>query len=249
MNENEVTVNPVGYKVFKVNFLQTVSLDICFNNKGLISDNYEERLKDYLLGVFNLDLKSQPKNVNVSSFKLDAPSLQTYIAFEDESIHLLIGHKGYKSFDESLLPYINKLVLFLTNVAEQSDIEKIIYKKLNVWPVRLHDENGDRNSVLQTIIRPEHSKDMNVDISKGQKIFKEALSKIDDNGSLHLSLAYDRTNMKDELDRIELEISSTLKSIQVPELSERLKVVDQYMFDVYLNIVSEEIIKLMEEGI
>lgn len=118
------------HETYKVTFLQTVSIEIKYN------DEHEtfEAFHDLLKGCFGIDLPEERYSVkSATSLRLRKDDNLQRIKFAPGYVEYVVSGQGYKNFQSSIQPFLRCMVSFFKAI--DTSATDLIIEKINIWPV------------------------------------------------------------------------------------------------------------------
>lgn len=240
-----------GHNVFEYTFLQGVSLELAFRQVRRVED-YWPLFKAFAKDEFNLDIPDKPKQGNA---EIASAPIETKFVFNYESgvARLVVGHKGYDSFGVTMTKRIGQLVSFLRDVAGVEDVDKIVLKKSNVFPIGHKDGNFNVKDVFNFVFKSDSVGEIdNAPSGQGEvvKVSKESKVDIGAGASLLFTVGY-VIKSRTQVDLF-LELSSEdapAGGVALDCIFGRISEINDVLDDAFLYMVTNNVTDVMRGGV
>lgn len=243
----EYPFQKIEHKVYKNTFLQNVRVKLCFDPiKYHENKDKQKALEAFVEDKFNLKLDDNTKN----GLRIFANNMQTSLNFTENFFELMIGRKNYKSFDESVNPFLSIGLDFIRNVVGNS-LNGIIIRKYDVWPYK--DQKLSMECLLKSIFSKELLSNDMFNSSENKNIIQcisEKSFDIDEQIALKLKYGFIKGTDVKAKDEGQIILDSTIErdgTINVDDVDDNCRQLNQILFDSYHWAVCENIVKIMEE--
>jgi hypothetical protein len=234
------------HKVYKRTFLQSVQVNYNFNLQEDKLTN-SEKTNSFFPEYFGIDASGIPWPV--SQIELTNQESGVKYVFGKNHIELSVGHNIYKSFLDTLIPFIIKMDAYINNVCEISQLDSISIAKSNVWNVCADQGIEDvLNAALQYTFKEGHLNDFT--FTRGTigsfpyKKSKEENVNLGD-ATLKIILSVEVSDKKSA--KLRLDFIAKASNILVPNTIETTKLLNEAIYYAYHDFASDNVISLMKE--
>ena len=238
----EAKVNLVPHKIYDVTFLERVIVKINFNAE--VDDKYEV-LKQFFQDNFNLELDSEKFELfKIKFLRISGNNGVISLKFSKSFIQIRLERDFYRSFEESMIPYLNAIYSLMAKI--NGSIEKISIKKVNLWPVDM-SENADYYDVLKKIFNSNLTD--NLPEEKPEEFALSIPNKTgEDKHSLVITFGFVRNSVDDQLPTAILDIEGIceyIDKLDSKNIESTFKEINQDIFNVYHWAVTDQVINVM----
>lgn len=242
-------INPypnAEHKVFKRTFLQQTEVNVKFA-PALAPFDFRERIVPYAKQHFGYDL-SVAADSDADHAKMDALGEEKRYTFDLNAARIVVGPRSYETFSTTILPLLPRLQSFLMEVAGVKSLIELSIVKHNVWPIKADNAYKSFTEAIGYLFKDESVSDMKSYIFPENNPRPVQLSKmwtddINDDARLDTKIiaeVHNETNLF-----FELVLCASIKNIQVSELSADSIVLNDIIYSKFVNIISENVIDLM----
>ena len=129
----------IEHRVFPNTFLRRVLIYVSFEKKGadFFDGNFKKKFQDYLSSMFNIaDTGKFPQE----ALELKNDRGETEIVLSNGSFLICLYQKDYKSFIDSVTPYLLRLRVFAEQIMQSNGYGELRIRKVNIW--RFESDNG-----------------------------------------------------------------------------------------------------------
>lgn len=235
------------HEVFKYTFLQGVELDVNAMGKSDLNE-YWERFTHFAKDEFGLVIpkKPLPDNSAITSKDIDTRFIFNY---NTSSAFIRLGHKGYTSFETTMLKRVDTLLKYFRDVAEVYSVRKIMFRKRNVFPF-YYKGTLRVNEILEYVFSSKEISKIDETEEKLVKSTKEKKIPLAKDANLLFTVGY---SVKDE-GNIDLFLDllteyMPAEGIMLSDFVGNLTELNGIMYDAYMSLVTDNVIKAMEEGL
>lgn len=240
-------------KVYQYTFLRRVEVGITFAKGSVSPQIYWKAVQAFLSKYFPSVGDAKMEADLIGSLRITSSNKQIDFSFTDGAIGVTILHDAYNSYNESLLPAINILTDYLTNVVRVESVTSVSLTKLNCWPIQIQDGTKDYRLVVKYIF--------NGDVAKGFAAIEDLPDNVK-NQPFKLSRETELPLGKDARlkGRIAIEFKNPLNfnvflkcttltpGMPTEEITSALSDLNDVQYGFYHDMVSSDIVELMEKG-
>ena len=248
-------INPfplTEHEVFRYTFLQGVDLDVRYIQKDSL-EVYWERFKRVTEDEFNIEIPSKPLpgNSAVTSKEIETRFVFNYDA---SSAFILIGHKGYNSFEHTMLKRVDTLLKFLSGVAEVDTVKTILFRKRNIFPFNYEGELNV-NDIFKYVFSSKYVGEKDIIDSRKNGAVKFAMEKklsLSETSDADLLFTVGYSVKDDSKIDLLLDLSTDYRpagGIPVLDFRENLSKLNGIIYDAFMSLVTDNVIKVMREGL
>ena len=248
----EYPFTKIEHCIYKNTFLQNTLLNFHFDNilKDRKEDDIKKDFRKFVEKRFGLNIDDSKEQSLSLGIRIVSSDQSTMLTFQSDRCLIRVGREQYKSFEQSILPLIDVVKDYITNVAKKQILESFSIRKINVWPIQTFKDVTLADILLKKIFSSELLSDdsFNAQLPENRGVTnwqKEKQFCIDD-AILKLKYGF---NCKD--DRNILIILDTV--IETTTSSELDKInfthYDEIMFDSYHWAVNSDIVNLMQKDL
>ena len=239
-------INPyreLEHKVYARTFLRDVVVELKFE-EGVRDVGF---LKKYLQEYFNVTVDERASSF--SYVELTDPLKKLKFVFSEKNAKVEVKGVFYKSFADTMLPFMQRLVVYAGQVCAVECVKSLLVRKNNVWEIKAHD--NIRNAypkALNFTFKRQHVADllsMKLPEETPFKMSKEAEVDLS-GGVLGLKLS---TEVKDK-QQADLMLGLVAEAADVPlkDVLEAANKLNDVIYAAFHDIVSVDIINLMESS-
>lgn len=248
------------HKIYRNAFLQCVYIIMEYTQKpaAFFNDEYYQKLKKFITGSFigvTYDEKEVRKN---DAIQLKSDQDGVIIVLDNGRIILIVDRRKYRSFVDSVMPYIYKLMGFLKNVIKVETLLKVTEKKINFWQVA--QNNNDQQAKASTTLDYDKlekvvfsknitddfeskqqggTPDKNGQLLKWRKRWKET------EATVNISVSIIQKDAEPLKACLVLDSDYSVKDVSLKDLPNSLIEANDILFDAYHWSVSELVVKIM----
>ncbi|WP_289763522.1 hypothetical protein [uncultured Duncaniella sp.] len=233
------------HRIFKRTFLQQTEVNVKFS-PAIASALFRERIVDYAQKHFGVDISAESEP-DADSAKIEAVGEQKKYYFGLEFARIIVGPESYDTFADTILPLLPRLQAFLIEVAQIDGMIELNITKRNAWPFKVENAFNDFSDAIGFVFDKKYVEDMcsykftenpqPVQLSKmstedfgGQiKLDRKIIAEANNNGRIYLELA----------------LSTTSQSVKVADISADAVVLNDIIYNNFIEYVSDDIIDLM----
>lgn len=248
------------HKIYRNAFLQSVFLVMEYTQKPVdfFDDDYYKNLKKFITNNFvgaKYDEGEARKN---NTLKIVNSHEGIVLILNNGRVLLIIDRNKYRSFVDSVVPWIYRVSIFLRDVVKVDSLNAIVEKKVNFWQVA-HKSNEPQKQGAQkfsyvnlekavlsnNIINDnEHRQQNSIPDKNGQAL--KWLNTWEDNGRkvvMGVSLIHKDTTPHNGC--LVLDTEYSCKNVRLDELQTRLMEANDTLFDAYHWAVNDTVIRIM----
>ena len=247
------------HKVYKNTFLQCVYVILEYSCKSdnFFDDAFYDRLERYITEQFpGMDFDANKARHSKGNLGLENKKEGLRFELHNGRIIVIVDKRRYRSFVDSVIPLIYRLVVYLKEVIKVDSLNKVIEKKINLW---LADQNKPEEkefnfNYLEDLILSDNIKsdkgnrvDRNADEHGQQLVWKNEWTKDEVGGKINLMVS--RVHIANNSKRGCLVLDSDVcdMNVSTDNLPKTLMDANGILYDVYHWAVSERVIKMMEK--
>ncbi len=243
-----------GHKVYPNTFLENTSVSMFApEGKSGYDEAFDQRFTTAMERDFQIRLDAQKFRESGILSVEDDEHLVTYL-FYPAKAQLRVGRKKYVSFNESVVPMLVPIKNFIFNVMEYKAVEKMLIRKLNVFPIK-----GDSDSEIIENLESAYSFMFKDDLIKRVKAveipetapwmlsFRRA-ELCDDETEMMIRIAVSKAKTE-KIYNVTLDTSVKQREagqIEEGAVDRKLRDLNDKLYDAFLWSVNEEIVALME---
>lgn len=230
------------HKIYKSNFLDTVSLKICYT--PLSFENLTEKLKTFLKSNFNVDFNPEAEK-SLASININSTNKSIYYVFKLDHVEIKIDAKFYISFQKTILPVLSIISEYF-KLLNEPVFSIISLKKRNIWKLNIEDIINNRLEAIQFTFRePELLEIGNLPINK-----EEYPIKLSRQGNISLgdgNLTSEFNCVFSERNKMEmgLLLKAEATNIQCRDLTSSLTTLNDAIYGAFHQMVSENVLSIM----
>lgn len=244
---NMALINPfkhLEHKVYNRTFMRNASADIEYAEVSLSAN--AGAISKFLQDNFNTGLNSLNNN-QFEAIKVSANERQLSYNFSKTHASVIIGARDYESFASSMQPCIGKLTQFL-NVVGTPKVTKVTLRKQNVWEISSENARNSYKAATWYIFADEKIREVaKVKIPDGQDNFKlsrEATVGLGD-GALVVDFQVEQIDERKLMFTLDLKAFAT--NVDFTNILETSSILNNVIYAAFHDLVTADIIKLMEK--
>lgn len=241
-------INPfqdIEHKVYNRTFMREASADIEYVETSLSAK--ADVLVKYLKDNFNVDFNPQGGS-EVGTIEVSAKQQHLLFTFSKTLASVRIGARDYRSFASTMQPGIGRLVSFL-NAIGVTEVVRVTLKKQNVWDLDSEDVFNAFKTAIPYTFSDEGIREvarLNISNSpKPVKISREANAEIGDG---RLVVKFDAEILDERHIRFVLGLEAFANDVKVAEILESSSLLNDIIYAAFHDLVTPDIIKLMEKA-
>ena len=243
-----------GHKVYPNTFLENTSVSM-FAPDGKCS--YDETFDQRFATAIERDFQIQPDSQKFKESGIlcveDDEHIVSYLFYPNQA-RLRVGRKKYISFNESVVPMLVPMKNFIFNVMEYKAVEKMLVRKLNVFPIK-----GDSDDEIIENLETAYNFMFKDDLIKQAKdvaipetapwILSLRRAKLgDDESEMTVRIAVSKAKTEKMYNVI---LDTSVKQRDAGEIEEgavdrKLRDLNDKLYDAFLWSVNDDIVALME---
>lgn len=222
--------------------MQQADTSVTFADISLSSKS--DALKKYFLENFKSEYQAQ-NDSEPDSIKVANPYL-TFV-FTKSTASVSIKAEAYQSFAISMQPSVGKLISFL-NVVGISEVSDISLQKQNVWKMKSEDILSAYKNAIPYIFMDDHIREVaKFNIPEGPKPIKLSREANVDLGDGILKIGFSAEITDDHHFQLVLDLKATARHIKTTDMLESSAILNDVIYGAFHDLVTPDIIKLMEK--
>lgn len=249
----------IEHKVYRNTFIQSTSVSLIGSNIGNeLPTNFDKRCIEFAERFFQIkpDIENF-LNTNVMIFSNDEEEVE--FSFGPDKARLTIGRKNYVSFLNNIMPELLQLKEFMFGVMQNSSLENLCIRKLNLFPITAeNDESVSENvdEIFKYFFNSELIDNVEDSIGSVPKnaswmlCFKKAMFAAEtDPYEMSIRIGISKTNKEKRYNVILDSLARCKNTGEIKEgsVDRILLALNDRLFDAYHWCVNEGIISLMEK--
>lgn len=241
-------INPykvLDHRVYSRTFLHSIQVGLDFDLcNGALSNS--QALKDFVYKFFQVTVNETPSSL--SCIELCDEKNQVKFIFTENMAKVTVGAKSYKSFADTMIPFVMKLSAYMEQICKVPTINRLTIKKNNLWEIKAdNDIITIYPSALQYTFNKRLVDDMASIKSSNNppfKISKEVNTSLGD-GTLNVVISSIVKNKKEADFTLDFTAAANnVDAVKIVEISTKL---NDIIYCSFHDIVSKNVIKLMEQ--
>lgn len=244
--------NGIEYKVYSKTFLRKVLVGITYtvDTDTLRDEKLQDRIGSFLKQRFELDLG--PVDLDTQLVNLTNDELGVRYLLSKEYSSFIIDTKDYKSFQESVFPYISNLTFFARDVLGVRDFKSCFVRKLNVFSLEKTGDESEGYENTQSIVFSSsflETPSEDIDDHSSEYEIEKQLSWNSQELSVTTRYKHDQPDIQHIQHLLDIEvvnspaISQTIERLEEPDVWKQM---NQVLFNAFHWCVSDRIIRVME---
>lgn len=237
-----------GHKVYKNTFLQKAYMRIVYDKGDWGRESFLDNLRPFAKEHFNVDVVDYNKDKDM---KFIAPGIETEFLFSYDYAKVNIGRKGYKSFDETMKGHVSTIQSFVGTVLKEDAIKEMVIGKVNAWKIEIKDRNPDISIPINFIFKEKYAdriKRDGEDVIKGTVKIKSPMKT--EGANLFLEFGFDYS----ECPKLALTLNLQVRyfpqdRIKTGDMLNIAEEINNVVYDAYFGIVTDNVIKVMDEEV
>ena len=246
----------IEHRIYKNTFLQNTFVEIQYESikdRLSIKDVFSD-LQHFALESFNINIEKE-EAITENGVVISSQEMAIDFYITNKRLIIKIGRKNYKTFKESVIPYIKIAKTFIESVSKLDKIQSCEIRKINIWP---YSNIASKRTLTETLMGKIFSKELlengnfksqipenqNVTQWMNEKVFKGEYS------SLKLKYGFIAKDENHDKERIILD--SSIEMLQPTDLSDIEDVFNQLntiLFNAYHWSITEQIIQIMSREV
>lgn len=237
--------NEIEHRIYNRTFLRNVQVEFDFDGcNGKLQNN--KVLRDFINSYFNVTMDQNIPSLTCVELCDSIRGIK--FSFSEEQARVSIDAMSYKSFADTMIPLIAKMVAYMEQICAIPCIKRLTIQKNNVWEVNTHSSIKDiYTHALQHTFEKQHVTDLvSMELPKEDsfKISKEANLNLGD-GILKVAIS---TNVKDTHNAdFVLDLVASVKNVNVVDILGISTKLNDIVYCAFHDIVSKDVIDLMEQ--
>lgn len=233
------------HRIFKRTFLQQTEVVVKFA-PAIADEDFRTRMIPYLKAVFNLDL-SEKVEAEANHAEITSDHEQKKFIFDLNQAKFIIGPNSYKTFIETAIPLIGKLISFIKDVAQIDLIDELSIIKVNIWPIKSDDSYLSFTNMIRYTFQEKCVSDMLTyrfdENPQPVRLSKTSNNHISDKVDLNTILSAEVVSK--EKVNLELVLNATSKRVTVNDVLSDAVTLNDIIYKGFTGSISENIINIM----
>ena len=237
--------NELNHRVYNRTFLHNIQVGLDFDLcKGALSNS--QVLKDFVNEFFQVTVNETPSSL--SCIELCDEKNRVKFIFTEEMAKVTVGAKSYKSFADTMIPFVMKLSAYMEQICKIPTVNRLTIKKNNLWEIKAdNDIITIYPSALRYTFNEKYVDDMASIKSSDNppfKISKEANTSLGD-GTLNAVISTIIKNHEEATST--LDFTAAADNVDAAKVVETSTKLNDIIYCSFHDIVSKNVINLMEQ--
>lgn len=236
---------PIEHKVYNRTFLHVASASVEYADTSFLP--YSQALTKYFDDNFRAAFN--PAGAEPQSVKVSSKEGRLSFTFLHTGASLLVGAENYMSFASSMQPRIGALVAFLDTVSIDR-VKNLSLRKENVWDLKSDDVMTAYKSAIKYTFRNQEIREVaGLSVPDGPKPVRLSREGTVSLGDGRLTVGFDAEILDDSHIRLILTLEARAFDVVTSEILQTSSVLNDIIYSAFNDMVSDDIIKLMEKPI